>query len=113
MLGVPEGAQVRITGGENPDEAAGCAAWNVIDLKRDILLLCHELQGHPRIEETIQRVKKLCWFPEMITYVKKHLDACGFCLQRLRAEVVVGTGIETLERGKVVQMDHRKLTSLH
>ena len=45
-----------------------------------------------------------------IPYVKRYLDACGFCLERLRAEVVIGTGIETLERGKVVQLDHKKLT---
>ena len=34
--------------------------------KKDILLLCHEQQGHPRVEKIIQRVKKLCSFPEMI-----------------------------------------------
>ena len=110
VLVVPGGANVRVTSGESPEEASGAGHWSVIDLKRDLLLLCHEQQSHPRIEETIQRVKRLCWFPEMITYVKKHLDACGFCLERLKAEVVIGTGIETLERGKVVQMDHRKLT---
>jgi hypothetical protein len=55
-------------------------------------------------------VRKLAWFPDLIGYVRKHLDACGFCLARQTAEVTVGMGIESLSRAKVMQMDHRKLT---
>ena len=44
--------------------------------------------------------------------MRRHLDACGFCLNRQQGEntVNVGVGIESLQRAVVMQMDHRKLT---
>ena len=42
--------------------------------------------------------------------MRRHLDACGFCLSRQQGENTVGMGIESLKRAVVMQMDHRKLT---
>ena len=110
VLVVPEGAMVRITTGENPADSGSEESWKRIDLKRDVMLWAHEQKSHPRIVDTIANVRRLAWFPELIGYVRKHLDACGFCLSRQQAEVTVGMGIESLRRAAVMQMDHRKMT---
>ena len=110
VLVVPDGAMVRITTGENPADSGNEESWKCIDLKRDVLLWAHEQKSHPRIVDTIANVRQLAWFTDLIGYVRKHLDACGFCLHGQQAEVTVGMGIESLRRAAVMQMDHRKLT---
>ena len=83
---------VRITEGGNPADSGSEEVWKRIDLKRDVMLWAHEQKSHPR-KCTIANVRRLAWFPDFIGYIRKHLDACGFCLSRQQAEVTVGMGI--------------------
>ena len=55
-------------------------------------------------------MRQLAWFTDLVGCVRRHLDACGFCLGRQQAEHTVGMGIESMQRAVVMQMDHRKLT---
>ena len=75
-----------------------------------MLLCAHEQKSHPRIVDTIANVRRLAWFTDLIGYVRKHLDACGFCLHRQQGEVTVGMGIESLRRATVMHIEHRKMT---
>ena len=110
VMVVPDGAMVRITNGEIPADSRSEEKWKKIDLKTDILIWAHEQKSHPKKADTIESVRQLAWFTDLVGCVRRHLDACGFCLGRQHGEHTVRMGIESMQRAVVMQMDHRKLT---
>jgi hypothetical protein len=113
VLVVPDGAEVRITTAsmDESEEALREHEWLRIDLRRDILLFCHDnVPGHRDFVETLRAVREFMWFPQMLTYVREHWEMCAHCLERRRGAVSVGTGIGTYRRAAVVQGDHKVLT---
>ena len=41
------------------------------DLRKDILYLTHNNQDHPSLAVTISNVREMCWFPDMIMYIRE------------------------------------------
>jgi hypothetical protein len=108
VLVIPEGAQVRCTTGDAPPH--GGNQWAKVDLKRDVCVYRHEFDSHAKIDVMQTKVRAMCWFPGLLQYLQGHIKMCGHCNARAAAEETAGTGIASLRRGKVVQMDHRVLT---
>jgi hypothetical protein len=115
VLVIPSGAMVRITENVELQGASGRTdsghAWATVDLKRDIMLFCHDNRAHPKTQGTLEMLRLICWFPAVITQVGQHLDSCAYCLDKMSAAAAVGVGIQSLRRGSVTQADHRVLTN--
>ena len=89
---MPAGAKARITSGDAGSAKADATKdWEKVDLKRDILLFCHDNTQHPQLAETLRDVRQLVWFPGMVTYVRHHWDSCVHCLHIRKGTDLVGT----------------------
>ena len=116
MLLVPAGALTRIT--TAPEVVVGAAAeeYELVDLRRDALLHCHDNHGHSCLGETIAAVRSLAYWPDLVkppgskASAAAHMEACAHCIAKQGVLEEHGIGIDTVRRMKVLQLDHLVLT---
>ena len=107
---VPKGAQVRITTAQPVvDGHASGDHWADHDMRRDILIHCHDNSNHPRLADTSQRVRALVWFPKMRRYIDYHVDSCAYCVAKRKATTPVGSSVRAKRRLKLIEFDHKFL----
>ena len=100
VLFVPADSMVRITSAPlvvPDDEAQG---YEKVDLRRDIMLWCHDCAGHPGLGPTVELVKKIAYWNGMLTVggkgsVPEHVKLCAHCSARATAEEEHGLGIDS------------------
>ena len=95
MLLVPAGALTRIT--TAPEVVVGAAAeeYELVDLRRDILLHCHDNDGHSCLGETIAAVRSLAYWPDLVKPPGSKASAAahnygGVCILHCQAGSVGG-----------------------
>ena len=81
------------------------------DLRRDVLIHCHDNANHTSHATTSQHVRALVWFPGMRQYVKYHVDSCAYCVAARTSATPVGVAVRAARRLKLVEFDHKKLTA--
>jgi hypothetical protein len=119
VLMVPAGAMVRITTGKPvTGTVAEVPEYEVIDLRRDLLLMCHDNAGHPSPGATITAVKLLAYWPTLAVKdgrdsAQKHWLLCAHCSAEADLAGEHGLGVESLCRMEVVQIDHLILSNEH
>jgi hypothetical protein len=108
---VPMDAAVRITELDAvTTEASGLDGhYADVDLRRDILLHCHDCASHPGLADTMHRVRTLAWFPGMQKYVQYHVDSCAYCVAAGSAAPSVGSAVRCYRRLKLVEIDFKVL----
>ena len=110
MTVIPKGADVRVTGTNPVAEDVGDGThFADHDLRRDILIHCHDNREHPSLAETSRDVRTLVWFPKIKSYIEYHINACAYCVAKRTAAAPVGSAIRTKRRLKLVEFDHKKL----
>ncbi len=116
VLLIPAGAMVRITAAPTVVDAGDAQEYEIVDLRRDLLLHCHDNEGHPALGDTVLAVKTLgYWSTLHKTAACKdsaaaHICACAHCIARQDCKNEHGVGIDTMRRMEVMQMDHLVLT---
>jgi hypothetical protein len=112
VLLVPKNAQVRLTTAAlvHDTEVERENDWLKVDLRRSIVLLCHDDAHHPGIKETLRSVRQLVYWHGMVTDIRSHYDQCADCLEERKGAEEVGTGIVAAGRMDVVMLDHVVLT---
>ena len=91
---VPKGANVRVTTAQPvADDAGDGSHFADHDLRRDILIHCHDNREHPSLAETSRDVRALIWFPKMQSYIDYHYNSCSYCVAKRTAADPVGTAI--------------------
>lgn len=111
VLLVPSGADVRVTTAEEVVDREEAREWEVVDLRRDLLMACHDNAGHPKHGATLTALKSMAYWPTMAVRtgkdsVQRHLDLCAHCTAHQRMTEAVGLGVEELRRMWVVVIDH-------
>ena len=107
---IPKGAQVKITTALPVVEGHATGNhWADHDMRRDLLIHCHDNSNHPTHADTSKRVRALVWFPHMRRYIEYHCDSCAYCVAKKKAAGAVGTAVRTKRRLKLVEFDHKIL----
>ena len=81
------------------------------DLRRDIVLCCHDIADHPSRSNTMSNVRQLAWWPGMAAYVKYHCDSCSHCIPKRAQLATIGASVMAADRFGVIQIDHKILDS--
>ena len=80
------------------------------------MLHCHDNDGHSCLRDTIAAVRSLAYWPDLVkppsfrASAAAHMDACAHCIAKQGVLEEHGLGIDTVRRGKVLQLDHLVLT---
>ena len=108
---IPKGAKVKVTNLEGiiADHDADDSGdhYTDHDLRRDILIHCHDNADHPSFADTSNRVRALAWFPKMKSYIQGHVDTCTYCLAKSKASTPVGIAVRAQRRLKLIEIDHK------
>ena len=91
------------------DDAGDGSHFADHDLRRDILIHCHDNREHPSLAETSCDVRALIWFPKMQSYIDYHYNSCSYCVAKRTAADPVGTAIRVQRRLKMIEFDHKIL----
>jgi site-specific DNA-cytosine methylase len=113
VLYIPSGADVVLTELREVRKLEEKEEFEVTDLRRSLLMICHDLNNHPGIGETVSAVKKMAYWATIVEgkdSCRRHWEMCSFCLEQLRIVQHEGRGCETAGRFRVVQADHKILT---
>lgn len=108
VLFVPAGVRVRITTPEAVVDEQQEEEWERLDLRRDLIIMCHGLQNHASMELTSQALKAMVYWPGLIDGpegVRRHIEGCG-CADEAGGVRNIGVGIDTTQRMAVLQVDH-------
>jgi hypothetical protein len=85
VLLVPRGARARVTVAEAVVDEEEEEQYEMLDLRRDLLLHCHDNEGHPQLGETIAAVKSMAYWGSLVGAAETHgsaaahLAACAHC----------------------------------
>ena len=112
VMVTPKGAMVRVTdetkqpivAGEEDHDTHGDVMMH--DLRKDIVYAAHNNNNHPSLSRTIKAVREMTWFPEMISFIRYHIDACPICMTNMKIKKTNGCSIVSAQRLQHVQVDH-------
>ena len=107
---VPTGAAVQVSSVDPLTDAGTGLHYADHDLKRDLLIHCHDNGDHPSVFTTNGNVRALAWFPNMRNYIQDHCDSCAYCLAKRKATPPVGDAVRCRRRLKLVEFDHKILS---
>ena len=106
---IPAGAALQVSLVEPVTDAGTGLHYADHDLKRDLLIHCHDNGDHPSVFTTNANVRALAWFPGMRNYIQDHCDSCAYCLAKRKAATPVGNAMRCRRRLKLVEFDHKVL----
>ena len=110
---VPKAVKLKVTNAEDLYSGGGDRpAWMEaeMDLRKDIVLMCHDMAHHPKIAPSLHAVKHMAFWIGQRVQVREHIDSCADCLEERKAVAQIGAGIVAAGRGDVIQMDHYVLS---
>ena len=86
-LYIPMNAMVRLTSAPEVVPAEEAEEYEMVDLRRDMILMCHDNRQHPSLGRTLQQLRELCYWSTMATKdgrdsVQKHMSMCEHCITR-------------------------------
>jgi hypothetical protein len=115
VLYVPSGAMVRVTSAPLVVQTEDAEDYEVIDMRRDLMLLVHDNQQHPTIGKTLQNLREVAYWSTMASRdgkdsVQKHIGMCEHCITRETKRDQNGLGCDSSCRCDVLQLDHCVLT---
>ena len=115
VLVVPAGAMVRKTNAPEVVLEEDAEEYEMVDLRRDLLLLHHDNNGHPKPGPTMTAIKAVAYWPSMCMKegkdsVQRHWEMCAHCMAVETSFKDHGCGIDSMERMRVIQIDHVILT---
>ena len=78
---------VRVTSAPLVVETENAEEYEVIDMRRDLMLLVHDNQQHPTIGRTLQQLREVAYWSTMASRdgkdsVQKHIGMCEHCITR-------------------------------
>ena len=85
---MPDGAAVRITAAREAADKAAAEECEVVDLTRDMLLHCHDNDGHSCLGDTMAAMRSLAHWPDLVkspsskSCAAAHIDACAHCIAK-------------------------------
>ena len=106
---VPKGVKLKVSNAEDLyEDTSESANWmkTEMDLRKDIILMCHDMAQHPKVAQTLHAVKAMASWIGQRNQVRDHIDSCADCLEERKAVAEIGAGIVSAGRGDVIQMDH-------
>ena len=106
---IPRGADVRITTNPPITDAGDGTHYQDHDLRRDLLLHCHDNAHHATLERTHTNLKAIAWWPLMSADVTTHWETCAYCLAARTARATVGDAVHAVHRFRLVEIDHKIL----
>ena len=69
-----------------------------LDLRKDIVLMCHDMAHHSKIAPSLHAVKHMAFWIGQRVQVREHIDSCSDCLEERKAVARIGAGIVALCR---------------
>ena len=106
---IPNGARVKLIDPADVEEFdEDSPEWMKVQhqLRGQILLMCHDLENHPRESVTLMKARSIAHWQGMDEDVHRHYWSCATCLPDIKAIKGVGRGIWSLHRFTVIQIDH-------
>ena len=111
MLYVPANAMVRVTRAKEVVAAGEAEEYEMVDLRRDIVLMCHDNAQHPALGRTLAAIRSVAYWSTMAgkevkDSVQKHISMCAHCISMSEKAAEHGLGVGTVRRAEEVQVDH-------
>ena len=106
---VPKGAKVQLMEHEHIqeyDETQEEWMREQHEMRSQIMMMCHDNEGHPKEGQTRVNVRSVAYWPEIKAGVKQHYESCSQCLPERKIREQVGHGILSLRRLMSIQIDH-------
>ena len=80
-------AMVRLTAAPEVVPTEEAEEYEMVDLRRDIILMCHDNRPHLSLGRTLQQLRELCYWSTLATKngrdsVQKHMSMCKHCITR-------------------------------
>ena len=88
VIMVPVGAMVRVTSAKEVVGEEFMMEYEIVDLRKDILLHCHDNNGHPALGETLEQVRSLAHWQGLVGPASAagsaaaHIAECAQCIAR-------------------------------
>ena len=67
-------------------------------MRSQIIMMCHDNEGHPKEGHTRVNVRSVAYWPEIKTDIKQHYESCSQCLPERKIREEVEHGILSLRR---------------
>ena len=80
-----------------------------ISLRRELLMLSHDLQGHSGESKTAGFLLEFCWWPKILEDIKGHINNCVQCAASHKFRKPSGFQVIGSDRFTRIQMDHKLL----
>ena len=90
---IPRGVMVQITINPPITDGGDGEHYQDHDLRRDLILHCHDNAQHPGLERTQNNLKALAWWPLMLADVDTHWKTCAYCLAARDTRSAVGDAV--------------------
>ena len=106
---IPRGVMVQITTNPPITDGGDGEHYQDHDLRRDLILHCHDNAQHPGLERTQNNLKALAWWPLMLADVDTHWKTCAYCLAARDTRSAVGDAVHAAHRFHMIEIDHKIL----
>ena len=106
---IPRGAAVQITTNPRITDGGDGSHYQDHDLRRDLILHCHDNAQHPGLERTQSNLRALAWWPLMLADVETHWKTCSYCLAARTTRNAVGDAVHAAHRFHMIEIDHKIL----
>ena len=96
-------AMVRLTSAPEVVPAEEAEEYEMVDLRRDMILMWHDNRQQPSLGRTLQQLRELCYWSTMATKdgrdsVQKHMSMCEHCITRQMTDAGMGLGVDSSRR---------------
>jgi hypothetical protein len=106
---IPRGARVKIIEPrpiENAEEAVDGYMKAQLEMRGQIILMCHDMASHPREGPSLKKMRSVSHWEGMAQDMHEHWWTCSNCLPDVRTIKGVGVGIAAMRRFAAIQIDH-------
>jgi hypothetical protein len=111
VLYVPANAMVRVTRAKEVVTVEEAKDYEMVDMRRDLVLMCHDNAQHPGLGRTLAAIRSVAYWSTMAgkedrDSVQKHISMCAHCISVSEKAAEHGLGVDTVRRADVIQIDH-------
>ena len=111
VLYVPANAMMRVTRAKEVVTVGEAEDYEMVDMRRDLVLMCHDNAQHPGLGRTLAAIRSVAYWSTMAgnedrDSVQKHISMCAHCISVSEKVAEHGLGVDTVRRAEVIQIDH-------
>ena len=111
VLYVPANAMVRATRAKEIVTVGEAKDYEMVDMRRNIVLVCHDNAQHPGLGRTLAAIRSVAYWSTIAgkedeDSVQKHIIMCAHYISVSEKAAEHGLGVDTIRRADVIQIDN-------